>query len=140
METFARWAVAGGNICNRSRVIVRTPVRGVLVNGWSTCQGGSSTSLIDIVTYLDREQFTPIVVCPKPGDLVDRLVEAGISSVVHRNTSLSKWSVLPFARDVSWFAKFFAKERIRLVHSNVGGSRSSAAFAARLLRIPYIQH
>jgi glycosyltransferase involved in cell wall biosynthesis len=92
------------------------------------------------VTHLDRSRFEPLVACPEPGPLPERLKEAGIPFVVHANTRLARESLHRFARDVFWYRRLIRRERIDLVHANVGGSRSSAAFAARLCGVPYLQH
>lgn len=112
----------------------------LFVNAWSSCHGGSSTSLIDIVTHLDRNRYAPTVQCPEPGPLPDRLREAGIPVSIQRNSSLSKSKILPFSLDLLAQRTFLRKGAIDLVHFNVGGSRSSIATAARVCRIPYIQH
>lgn len=114
--------------------------RVLIANSWSSCHGGSSTSLLDIVTNLDRNAYEPIVVCPEEGPLPDRLRAADVATVIHRNTRLSKTTIIPFASDTLAFRKLIKRENIALVHSNVGGTRSSIVAAAYLARVPYVQH
>jgi glycosyltransferase involved in cell wall biosynthesis len=109
-------------------------------NTWSTAHGGSSTSLIDIVTGLDRTRFTPTVVCPEPGDLPTRLEAHGVPVVIHPISRLSRQNIAKFVREVPYYVGFLRRERVALVHGNVAPSRRSLLQATSFCRIPYIQH
>lgn len=117
------------------------PARRILYfNTWSTAHGGSATSLIDIVSHLDRAKYDPLVVCPTPGELPIRLTEAGIPVVVHGLSSLRAGEVGRFTAEACWYARFLRREQIALVHGNTGGSRRSLVLASWLCGIPYVQH
>jgi glycosyltransferase involved in cell wall biosynthesis len=110
------------------------------VNSWSTAHGGSSTSLLDIVTGLDRRRFDPVVVCPEPGDLPERLTEQGIPVIIH---PLSRWNrneMWRFLSEVPWYLRMLRREGIDIVHGNTSASRRSVLQAVRVLGLPYIQH
>ena len=54
------------------------PGKVLYVNSWSSAHGGSSTSLIDVVSNLDPSRYRPIVMCPGEGELPTRLRELDI--------------------------------------------------------------
>lgn len=112
----------------------------LFVNSWSSCHGGSSTSLIDIVAHIDRNRFDPLVLCPEPGELPERLAELGIPVVLHRITSATKRHCFRFLCETAWYCRLLRRCGIRLVHANTGCWRKSVVLAARLSRIPFVQH
>jgi glycosyltransferase involved in cell wall biosynthesis len=114
--------------------------RVLYINSWSSVHGGSSTSLVDIVGGLDRRRFDPLVLCPEPGDLPERLKELAIPVVIH---SMSRWNrdeLWNFLPEVLWYIRFLTRERVDIVHGNTSASRRSVLQAVRLLGLPYIQH
>lgn len=117
------------------------PARTVLfVNSWSTAHGGSSTSLIDIVTHLDPARYRPVVMCPVDGDLPLRLREAGIPVLVRGIHRPTREELHRFLFEVPWHWRWLRSERIALVHGNTSASRRSIVQAAVLAGVPYVQH
>jgi glycosyltransferase involved in cell wall biosynthesis len=109
-------------------------------NAWSSAHGGSSTSLIDIVSRLDPERFEPLVLCSDTGDLTRRLEEIGVPFVVRQSSRFSREEIWQFLPQVPGFARWLRRERIALVHGNTGASRRSLVVACRLAGVPYLQH
>ena len=96
--------------------------------------------MLDIVKGLDKRRFDPLVVCPQPGDLPDRLKELGVPVVVH---PLSRWNReegSSFLLEVPWYIRLLRREGIDIVHGNTSASRRSVLQAVQLLGLPYIQH
>jgi glycosyltransferase involved in cell wall biosynthesis len=116
------------------------PRRILYCNSWSTAHGGSSTSLLDIVSALDRKRFDPTVVCPEPGELPTRLRDLGVPVVIHPLSRLNREEAWRFAVEVPWYLKLLSVSDIRLVHGNTSASRRSLLQATALLGIPYVQH
>ena len=116
------------------------PVRVLFVNSWSSCHGGSSTSLLDIVGRLDRSRYEPLVLCPEEGPLPDRLREAKIPVVIHSLSKMTRGQLLKFGWEVPWYSRFLRREKIALIHGNTGCWRRSIVMAARMRGIPYLQH
>ncbi len=116
------------------------PFRVLLANPWSTCHGGTSMVLLEFATQLDRERYEPIVLCPEPGALPDRLRELGIPHLVHSMTGLTKERPLRFIADTLWYCRYLRRERIDLVHLNGPKWRSSVASAAHLTQVPLVVH
>ena len=109
-------------------------------NSWSTAHGGSATSLLDIVRSLDYKRFEPLVVCPAEGELPARLREIDVPVIVHPLSRLNREEAWSFLREVPWYLRLLRQERIALVHGNTSASRRSLLQAAKLARIPYVQH
>ena len=116
------------------------PVRILYTNTWSSCHGGSSTSLLDIVAHLDRRRYEPHVLCPEPGPLPERLEERGVPVTLHSISPFTRGSIGRFLAEIPWYVRFLKGQRIRLVHANTGCWRRSIAVAARWLRIPLVIH
>jgi glycosyltransferase involved in cell wall biosynthesis len=110
------------------------------VNSWSSAHGGSATSLLDIVSRLDRARFDPIVVCPEAGDLPQRLAEINVPVVIHPLSRLNRTEVWGFMKEVPWYARLLRTRNIALVHGNTSASRRSVVQAAAWRRVPYVQH
>src|SRR5687768_7891107 len=110
------------------------------VNSWSSAHGGSATSLLDIVSRLDRARFAPIVVCPEPGELPQRLAEIDVPVVIHPLSRLTKTEFWGFMTEVPWYAQLLRTRQIALVHGNTSASRRSVVQAAAWCRVPYVQH
>jgi len=110
------------------------------VHGRSTCHGGSPTSLLDIVTHLDRDRFEPLVLCPAAGELSERLGEVEVPVVTRQFVELKRETALQFGLDVAWYHRWLRRESIALVHVNTLDWRPSVVLAARLRGIPCVQH
>jgi glycosyltransferase involved in cell wall biosynthesis len=116
------------------------PHRVLYFNSWSTAHGGSATSLLDIVRSLDRRRFDPVVVCPEPGELPNRLAEVGVPVVIHPLSRLNREQVWQFLREVLWYMRFLRQNDVAIVHGNTSSSRRSLLQAAHLAGVPYVQH
>lgn len=112
----------------------------LFVNSWSSAHGGSSTSLIDVVTHLDPARYRPVVMCPAEGELPTRLREAGIPVVVRGIHRPIREEVHRFLMEVPRHWQWLRSQRISLVHGNTSASRRSIVQAAVLAAIPYVQH
>lgn len=116
------------------------PRRVLYVNSWSSAHGGSSTSLIDVVSHLDPSRYQPIVMCPAEGELPERLREIGIPVLVRGIHRPTREEVHRFLLEVPFHWRWLRAEGIDLVHGNTSASRRSVVQAAVSAAIPYIQH
>jgi glycosyltransferase involved in cell wall biosynthesis len=112
----------------------------LFVNSWSTAHGGSSTSLIDVVTHLDPARYRPVVMCPVDGELPSRLRDAGVRVVIRGIHRPTREEFHRFLLEVPQHSTWLRRERIALVHGNTSASRRSIVQAAALAGVPYIQH
>jgi len=116
------------------------PARVLYVHGRNTCHSGSPTSLLDIVSRLDRARFEPLVLCPATGELSGRLEELNVPVVARPVVELERETVFQFGLDVIRYRRWLRREGVALVHMNRVDWRPSIVLAARLCRIPSIQH
>jgi len=118
----------------------RGPRRVLYVNSWSSAHGGSSTSLIDVVTHLDPARYRPVVMCPTEGELPERLREIGIPAVVRGIHRPTREELHRFLFEVPLHWRWLRAEGIDLVHGNTSASRRSIVQATVSAGLPYIQH
>jgi glycosyltransferase involved in cell wall biosynthesis len=118
----------------------RGPRRVLYVNSWSTAHGGSSTSLIDVVTHLDPARYRPVVMCPAEGELPDRLRELGIPVVIRGIHRPTREELHRFIFEVPLHWRWLRAEGIDLVHGNTSASRRSIVQATVSAGLPYVQH
>jgi glycosyltransferase involved in cell wall biosynthesis len=118
----------------------RGPRRVLYVNSWSTAHGGSSTSLIDVVTHLDPARYRPVVMCPAEGELPDRLRELRIPVVVRGIHRPTREELHRFIFEVPLHWRWLRAEGIDLVHGNTSASRRSIVQATVSAGLPYVQH
>jgi len=101
-------------------------------------KGGAEQVLVDIVRGLDRMRFTPLVVCLKPGPLVDELRALGVYAVglrPHQTRQIHR-----VAGAICSLARIMRTERVEALHANGGTMLFYAALGARLAgaKIPIV--
>ena len=103
--------------------------------------GGASRALLNFVRRIDRSRFRPIVLVTKRGLLVNRLESERIEWLVWQVHDRGR-NLLRYAADIWRAARFFRKHNLQLLHINYGtiGWKPAEILAARLLRIPVINH
>ncbi|HUB27188.1 MAG TPA: glycosyltransferase [Tepidisphaeraceae bacterium] len=131
------------------------PPRRVLFVDHTAALGGGEIALLNLVTQLTRDRFTPIVLLGADGPLRQRLQSAGVETYVlplsaaitrTRKESLGPRTLLRAAdlcRSALYvlrLARFLHRHRIDLVHTNSLKSDLLAGFAARLAGVPLIWH
>jgi glycosyltransferase involved in cell wall biosynthesis len=108
---------------------------------------GSDGGLLRLVAGLDRERFTPLVVMPEAGPLLDALAQLKVESyvlplaILHRTLSPMYWArtVLHLPQTVSKLATLLRARQVRLVHSNTSHVLDGG-LAARRAGVPHIWH
>ena len=103
--------------------------------------GGASRALLNFVRLIDRNRFRPIVLVTKRGPLVDRLESERVEWLVWATHDRGR-NVLRYATDIWRAAQFFRQHALQLLHINYGtiGWKPAEVLAARLLRIPVVNH
>ncbi len=102
---------------------------------------GARISLVELLKNLDKTRFHPVVVCPKPGPLVDKLNEIGVDNRIIRFGNWRKvkyWPLIPGA--IYNITEAAREENISLWHSNEFWAFPYAYLSARRLNIPTICH
>lgn len=95
--------------------------------------GGSPISCYNLMTQLDRQQFTPIFVCREEGPILQRIRSAGITSYIVKDKGF--WGLYY----INQFLRIIKKENIGIVHLNTLTSYYKyPALAAKLARLPIV--
>ena len=109
---------------------------------------GGTKILLEIIEFLPREQFNPIVILPNSGPLEKVLSQLQVEYYVHPITVVRRGSVKGFALvkfllailpNIIWMAIFIRAHKIDLVHTQTMVVLTGA-FAAKLAGKPHIWH
>jgi glycosyltransferase involved in cell wall biosynthesis len=95
-------------------------------------RGGAEWALVQIVTRLNRDEWSPVVYClGSRGQLADALEQAGIET---HCLGAGRWNV-----GVIWrLAGMFRRQRPAVVQSFLFHANLACRFAARLARVPIV--
>lgn len=103
--------------------------------------GGGEKSLLYMIEALNKEQFCPVVLCPKEGPLTGELRRKNVRVVVFPFGRAEKLfgiiPILPLGGMVRVLC-LLRSERIGLVHANCFLGAVLAAFACKILRVPLV--
>ncbi len=112
------------------------------IASWGDLIGGGPISLFNLIKNLNRERFTPIVVCPSSGSLTHALGKINVRVEIIKIKSLKGLHLFSFISSTVTLLKLIKREKISLIHSNVGASRESfySGVAAKIMKIPFIYH
>ena len=115
--------------------------RPILFVDHATALGGAETSLLLLITFLDRAHWHPHLIAP-PGPLAEEVAGAGLP--VHRQdlprlrgSSRSLLDLWQRAKDISRTAR---KIEATLIHSNTVRATAYASLAARLASVHMVWH
>lgn len=102
--------------------------------------GGASRIIFNIIRHLDKNHFEPIVMMTAEGEISKELSELGVRSVVWKHQE--HFSVLSHLRHLFGCLHFYLKNKIDIVVLSYSclGWRPAELLAAKLCRIPVIQH
>lgn len=94
--------------------------------------GGGESHLLDLVTFLDKEQFEPVCLAFTPGEMITRLEAMGIQCHVID-------TLKPFDMKVQrQIIDLMQQEKIQLVHAHGSRAASNMVWPARKLHVPII--
>lgn len=101
--------------------------------------GGASRHLFVLLKTLDRKQFEPLVLFPKPGPILKTLEDMDIRYMIWPpHNYVQPWS---YVAGIFLAAQLYKRNQVALVHINYGGFwRMAEVEAARILRIPTLAH
>jgi glycosyltransferase involved in cell wall biosynthesis len=100
--------------------------------------GGGNRVLMDIVSGLNRERFTPLIVTPGPGPLADWANDHRIDvEVIPDGDWLGRTGLL---RRAASFVRLGRARGVGLVHAMAPTCYRAAGLAGRFLRIPRVCH
>lgn len=102
---------------------------------------GARISLVELLTQIDRTKFRPVVICHRPGPLVDKLEQIDVQTNIVRFGNWRKakfWPLIPFA--IREMVAISHRENARLWHCNEFWSYPYARLSANRTSIPAICH
>ncbi|HXB06147.1 MAG TPA: glycosyltransferase family 4 protein [Puia sp.] len=94
--------------------------------------GGGESHLLNLVEYLDKSRFEPVVLSFTPGPMIERLERMGVGTDViytEKPFDLTKW------RRVKELLK---EKKVELIHAHGTRAASNVLWAARSLGIPVV--
>lgn len=102
--------------------------------------GGAEVALLNLLTYLDRNRFQPVVLAPE-GEFADKLKELEVRwRSIPVLAGLNRYTLPRFLRAVPFLRALVRAEHPALVHANTNFSAEYAGVLSRLLKIPTIGH
>lgn len=102
--------------------------------------GGANRSLLLILDHLDREQFTPFVVCPEEGPMIKELEQRGLRWQIIPKLPLNRYWPFPFFSVVRQYREIFHRENIDLIHVNDPAAYLWVGYAIKRKKITTICH
>jgi len=116
---------------------------------------GAQTGLLNLLQYLDRDRFHPLVVCPGEGVFTERVGELGVEvlrvplpsglstfggSLLRASPVEKGWRFLQLWPQVGRLARLIRQRAVCLMHCNTVRSVLSSGWAARLSGVPLVWH
>ncbi len=103
--------------------------------------GGGEYSLLDLVSALAASPFRPLVVCPGPGGLWERLRASGIPAEILPFPEWRSARPIAIARALSGLAALVKGRRVSLIHANaIGRVAVYGGLVGRWRGVPVIWH
>ena len=101
--------------------------------------GGASRVLFTNIRLLDRNRYTPLVLLPYPGGIVEELDSLGIRYLIWGKEQ-EPGNPIAYARAVWRSLRMFRQEQVDVFHINTYYWRPAEFVAAKLLHIPVLVH
>jgi glycosyltransferase involved in cell wall biosynthesis len=102
--------------------------------------GGGNRSLLLILDHLDRTRFTPLVVVPDNGPMVDELQQRSISYRTIPKIWPQKFWLFPYFKVVREYAELIREQHIDLVHVNDIAAYLWLGDALKKRPVPTVSH
>jgi len=94
--------------------------------------GGGETHMLELVSRIDKEVFTPIVLSFTPGPMVEQIEKLGIPVHIIETEQGFNWKIWGKVRS------FFKEQEIDIVHAHGTRANSNVFWAAGKLNLPLI--
>ena len=109
---------------------------------------GSEMSLLELLNTLDRQKFSPKVLCYNEGKFTEELKRSGVEVIVRdlgypertKNPVRMIVQFLALIRTLFVLSRIFKRERIGIVHSNKSLCAAISVLAAKMAGIPSLWH
>ena len=102
--------------------------------------GGAEIALLNLLTMLDRDAYTPVVFAPA-GELADRLRQLQLRcELIPVLDGLNRYTLPHFLRALPRLTVRIAREKPALLHANTNFTAAYAGVISKLTRIPSVGH
>jgi len=102
--------------------------------------GGGQRSLLGLMKGLNRQAFSPLLVCSGGGELAAAARGIGVPVAEVNFPSLRGWGLLGAGWTVWWLWRFARREKIDLLHANGSRCMFYAGLVGKLTGIPVVWH
>ena len=103
---------------------------------FSHMMGGGQWSLYYLIRHLDKDVFSPILICPEEGELAEKMEEAGAEVICLHMGRIRYLNPLVLQRLIT----IIKDRRIDLIHTDSTTETFYAGIAARMMRVPVVWH
>jgi glycosyltransferase involved in cell wall biosynthesis len=102
--------------------------------------GGAEVALLNVLTYLDRDTYTPIALVPE-GDLMDALCQLNVPCVhIPILDGLNRYTLPYFIKNLPRLASHLSRENPDLIHANTNFVSEYSGILSFWMKIPAIGH
>jgi len=117
------------DICSKRYNILYT-------TSFSYMAGGGQWSLYYLVKHLNNDIFHPLILCPKEGDLPEKMRAVGADVLFLKMGRIRHLNLFAVWKLIS----IMKKQKINIVHTDSSTETFYAGIAARIMHIPLIWH
>ena len=112
----------------------------LFIENTSDLIGGGQQSLLNLLRFLDRDRFSPMVVFPCDGPFAERILTLGIPVFFSDMNTLKTLNVLRLAQSVRSLIRILRSRKIDLVHTNASRTTWYAGLACRMAGVSLVWH
>ena len=102
--------------------------------------GGGQKSLFLLLARLNREKYTPFLICPSYGEFTRKVEKLGIETSLLKTRRLRNFNIFAFVSTIRKFKKFINQNKIDLIHTDARRQTIYAGIAAKLTKTPLVWH
>lgn len=102
--------------------------------------GGAEVALLNLLTYLDRTRFQPVVLAP-PGEFSRKIQELDVRWLsIPVLDGLNRYTLPRFLKAIPFLRALLRREQPDLLHANTNFAAEYSGVMSRLLSVPTIGH
>ena len=102
--------------------------------------GGAEIALLNLLTYLDRDTYTPVA-CVPAGELAEQIQQLQIRCVqIPVLDGLNRYTLFHFSKALTQLAFAISREQPDLLHANTNFTSEYAGILSKLTGVPAVGH
>lgn len=109
-------------------------------SSFGSLRGGGQRSTRLLIKYLNKNNFTPILIVPEEGELSQAIRKLGVKVFIISFPRLRSLNIIAVIK--AFFSLYFIirKEKINLIHTESPRQTAYAGIIVKIVRIPVIMH